>query len=77
MRTLTLQTGRSFQNDLTLGEDQLAIFDLYLPLQAGCRGWAFRFAGVDLAGGQQWEQGDAGKQGAGDGHEASERERPP
>lgn len=50
------------------GEDQLTIFNLDLTLQAGGRRWAFRLAGVDLAGGQKREEGDAGKQGAGDGH---------
>jgi len=38
---------------LTGHENQLTIFDLNLTLQASRRRWAFRFAGIDLAGGQK------------------------
>lgn len=62
------------QHEATLflagSEHQLTIFDLDLTLQASRWRWAFRLAGVDLAGGQEREKGDAGKQGAGDGHES-------
>lgn len=67
LRTLTLQTGRSFQNDLGLGEDQLAIqvggaasrtlFE-YWEQQAEATGSASRQALLDEAGSVLFEGND-------------------